>query len=245
METITSRKNEEIKAVAKLKMQKERKKRQLFVAEGFRVCKTICQSGLCPEKVYATKQKLEDAQKLTYEDKIVLVSDEVMSKISSATSPSGLLCLFPIKIAPAEAISPGIVLSQVSDPGNVGTLIRTCAAMGFQTVVTIEGVDPWNPKVIQATAGTIANVAIFPWSWETLRKNKKDLQLIALVAKDGKSPEKIDLTNALLVVGSEAHGIPEQWLNDCDEKLTLHMPGETESLNAAVAGSIALYLAKK
>jgi len=246
METITSRQNEKIKALAKLKMQKERKKRQKFIAEGFRVCKTICQSGLCPEKIYSTKNKLEDAKKIISEDKIVIASDEVMAKISSAATPSGLLGLFPIKKAPnANTIGPGIVLLQISDPGNMGTLIRTCAAMGFQSVVTIEGVDPWNPKAIQASAGQIANVDLFPWTWETLIENKKDLTLIALVVKDGSSPQEIDFKNALLVIGSESHGIPEQLISDCDKKLTLQMPGKTESLNAAVAGSIAMYLAKK
>jgi len=246
METITSRQNKEIKALVKLKMLKERKKQQKFIAEGLKVCKTVCKSGLSPQNVYATKEKQEDAKKLASEDKITLVSDEVMGKISSLTTPSGLLCVFPIKKAPAaNTLSPGIVLAQISDPGNMGTLIRTSVAMGFQSVVTVEGVDPWNPKVVQASAGHIAWVSLFQWTWERLRKDKKDIQLVALVVKGGKTPEKTNLKNSLLVIGSEARGIPQEWITDCDAKLTLQMPGNTESLNAAVAGSIALYLASR
>ena len=76
-------------------------------------------------------------------------------------------------------------------------------------------------------------------------ENKKDLKLIALVVKDGTPPDTINFENSLLVIGSEAHGIPTQWAEQCEEKLTLPMPGNTESLNAAVAGSIAIYLASK
>lgn len=245
MKIIRSRQNKEIKALVKLKMQKERRKSQKFIAEGFNVCKTICQSGLLPEKIYVTENKSTQAKAITTQDNIVLVSDEVMKKISSAACPSGILGLFHIKKAPeAKNLGSGIVLAKISDPGNMGTLIRTCIAMGFSSVVAIECVDPWNPKVVQASAGQIAKIDLFCWTWSTLMKYKKKLKLVALVVKNGKKPNEINLNNSLLVIGSEAHGIEEQWLKDCEEKMTLPMPGKTESLNAAIAGSIALYLAK-
>jgi len=244
MKEIHSRQNEEIKAVAKLKLQKERKKRGLFIAEGFRVCKTLA-TTLVPHTVYCTQNMVDQAKKIASEDKITLVNTQVMEKISNAKSPSGILGIFPIPPdTPTEQLSSGIVLAQIADPGNMGTLIRTAAAMGHQSVVIIEGADPWSPKVIQSTAGTIAHVTLFQLSWEQLIKNKKALKLIALVVKDGKTPHEIDFAHTLIIVGSEAHGIPQNWIDDCEEKLTLPMPGKTESLNAAVAGSIALYLAK-
>ena len=115
--------------------------------------------------------------------------------------------------------------------------------MNKKTVIVIEGVDPWNPKVVQASAGTIGLVTIFQLSWQQLLKNKKTHKLCALVISNGKKSEDIDFKNMLLIVGSEAHGIPPAWIDQCEEKLTLPMPGRLESLNAAVAGSIALYLA--
>jgi TrmH family RNA methyltransferase len=169
-----------------------------------------------------------------------------MQKISHATTSSGLLAVFTIPDKPSLAsIKPGLVLANLSDPGNAGTLMRTCAAMNVQCVVMVEGVDPWHPKVIQATAGTIAQLKIFQCTWQELVANKNNLTLHALTVSGGKAPEVIQANNALLVVGNEAHGLPEQWIADCDDAITIPMPGNTESLNAAVAGSIALYLTFK
>lgn len=96
--------------------------------------------------------------------------------------------------------------------------------------------------MVQATAGTIGMVHIIETDWQTLRTYHAD-KLCALVATGGKTPEELDKSKQrLLVVGNEAHGIPSEWLTDCNEKLTLPMPGSTESLNAAIAASIALYL---
>ena len=252
MREIRSRQNEEIKAVAKLKLQKERKKRKLFIAEGFRTCETLSKL-ITPEAIYCTESMISQAKQIAPEEKVTLVSAQVMEKISSATSPSGILGVFPIPSTPDfEKLSSGIILTQIADPGNMGTLIRTTAAMGHKSVVIVEGADPWSPKVIQSTVGTIGHVQIFQVTWEQIIKNKKDLKLVALVAKDGKTPSEINLEDSskslkdsLIVVGSEAHGIPQDWVDNCEEKLTLEMPGKTESLNAAVAGSIALYLARE
>jgi len=83
------------------------------------------------------------------------------------------------------------------------------------------------------------------WSWDMLLKNKGTVKLIAMVVAGGKKPNEMYFDNFLLVIGSEAHGISEKQIKDCDEKLTIAMPGKAESLNAAVAGSIAMYLAKQ
>jgi tRNA G18 (ribose-2'-O)-methylase SpoU len=80
-------------------------------------------------------------------------------------------------------------------------------------------------------------------SWDELLQHKKDITLYALVASEGKNPKTVNLSKSLIVVGSESHGINPEWVDQCDEKITLPMPGNFESLNAAFAGSIALYLA--
>ena len=244
MKTITSRTNPEVKKVTSLHQAKYRTQHNQFIAEGVRVCSTLVDAGHQPHAVYATENMLEKARTFVNENILVLVSDHVMEKISTAATPSGILCVFSIPQAPApEQLNSGIVLVQIADPGNIGTLIRTAAAMNTQSVVIVEGVDPWSPKVVQASAGTIGYVNVFQLTWDQLITHKKDLKLYALVISGGKDPKKLAFKNALLVVGSEAHGIPPQWINDCDEKITLSMPGKIESLNAAVAGSIALYVA--
>ena len=243
MKEITSRNNPLIKEVAALQQAKQRKKANQFIAEGIRTCSTLVNTGYQPITAFVVNAMFDQAKKFIDEEKIIIVNAIVMKKISTATTPSGLLALFPIPPVPSLAqLTPGIVLVQINNPGNMGTLIRSTAAMNKTAVVVIEGVDPWHPKVIQASAGTIGLVTIFQLSWQELIRNKGSLQLCALVVSHGRQPSEVNLSNALLVIGGEAAGIPQDWLDNCDEKLILAMPGKVESLNAAVAGSIALYL---
>ncbi len=242
--TITSLQNPDIKEVAKLSTAKGRKHQQRFIAEGSRTISTLLHYGMEPLHLYAIEHHVKSLNFSFDPKKITVVSDIVMGKISQATAPSGLLCVFAIpKQPPLEQLSSGLVLYDITDPGNAGTLIRTCAAMNQKTVVFINGVDPYNPKVIQSCAGALAQVALYQLSWDELIAHKKQLKLCALVVSGGQSSEKINFTDTLLVVGSEAHGIPAHIQAQCDSAMTLAMPGKTESLNAAVAGCIALYLA--
>lgn len=247
MKMITSVHNEEIKKVASLHHTKYRAEHQQFIAEGSRVISTLLAANIPLIMLYLTQDKpFPPFAKKIQEQKIILVSESVMKKMSTATTPSGILAVFTIPSAPpVNTLSNGIVLTDIADPGNMGTLIRTAAALGRNSVVIVGGVDPWNPKVVQASAGTIGYVNIFCWDWKQLRTHSKKngLHLIALVVSGGKESANISYANSLLVVGSEAHGVPEPWLANCDEQMSIPMPGNIESLNAAVAGSIALYLA--
>ena len=243
IKTITSPINPLIKHVVKLHSSKHRTELQEFIAEGFRTISTIIKAGHQPIILFTVDEFLYDAQQLVADELIIVITPSVMEKISTAQSPSGLLATFHIPPQSSlTTLSSGVVLAQVTDPGNMGTLIRTAAAMNKKAVICVETVDPWNPKVIQATAGAIGNVSIFRLNWNEIVQNKKNIPLYALVPSEGKHPNHVNLHDALIVVGSESHGIPEEWIEQCDEKITLPMPGNFESLNAAVAGSIALYL---
>ncbi len=242
IKTITSATNYHIKAVVKLHDRKEREALQLFIIEGKRALSTAI-SDIALEALFTTEDQLATAQELTEDKKIILLPDHLMKKISTAMTPSGLLGVFTIPSEPApHLITPGLVLADISDPGNMGTIIRTAAACKVSTVIIIDGCDPWSPKVVQSSAGTIAKLNIFRMSWEELLAQKKQLKLYALVVKDGESPQSIDKKYALLVIGNEARGISENALQTCEYTITIAMPGDTESLNAAVAGSIATYL---
>lgn len=242
MKIISSRQNPEIKLVDALKKSKERLSQQRFFAEGLRTVQTLLKT-FKPVQCYLTQKAFDENHINIHRDLITLVSDEVMAKISSSKSPSGILCVFHMPAQPTSPLTPGLVLANISDPGNMGTLIRTAAAMNAHTIVVIDGVDVWNPKVIQATAGTIAFVHIYHLSWQELLAQKNELPLCALVVKGGLPPEQLPLQNALIIVGNEANGIPDNWVAACEQLCTLPMPGNTESLNAAVAGSIVLYTA--
>ena len=243
MKSITSRTNETIKHLFSLQQKKQRTTHNQFLAEGLRACKTLIESKVTLIQLFVTEQYSAESQKIISDEYITIVSESIMEKISSASSPSGIIGQFTIPDEPsADLLSSGLVLAQISDPGNQGTLISTAAALNQKSICIIDGTDPYSPKVVQSSAGTIGMVRIFQWSWHELLEYKGAQKLIALVVSGGKNPSEISVKNALLVVGSEAHGIPEQWITDCDAQLTLPMPGQAESLNAAVAGSIALYL---
>lgn len=254
MKTILSLQNELIKKVKSLHTPKGRHEHNLFIAEGLRTIQGLISGKLEPKYLFYTPQTQELAEQIGPlilqnwpQTTLILLTNAVMAKISTLETPAGILAVFAIpQINPiTTTLTPGAVLAQISDPGNMGTLIRTTAAMGYQTVVIVEGTDPWSPKVIQASAGTIGSVNIFKLSWQELLAHKQDLVLCALVVKNGSHPQDLKLNKSLLVIGSEAHGLPNEWIATCEQVMTIPMPGGTESLNAAVAGSIALYLSKK
>lgn len=242
MKEITSLSNSLIKQLKKMHDAKFRKKSGLCVVEGTRACEEFLNSSY--ELVYLlTQQKKLSLNASIDEDKLILVSQEIMNAISQATTPSGVLGLFKIpEIKKPVQLSQGVVLAQIQDPGNMGTLIRTAVACKVPSIIVVEGVDVWSYKVIQASAGSVAHANIFIMSWTDLVAYKKLVPLCALVVSGGKKPQEINLKKQLLVVGNEAHGLPDEWLSNCAHQLTLPMPGGTESLNAAVAGSLAMYI---
>lgn len=241
MKQITSRQNPEISAVAALSDKHERYKQQRFVAEGLRTLSTLIENNAQLEQLYTVAHMAKIAQQLA-DTNVTLVSDHVMEKMSQASTPSGILGVFRMpEQASAEMLSHGIVLANITDPGNMGTLIRSAVAFNCKSVVIIDGTDPWSSKVIQASAGAIAHITLFQWSWEELLECKANFKLAALVIQNGDHPDKIDAKKTLLIVGNEAEGIPGKWITQCDQLITLPTANTVESLNAAVAGSIALY----
>ena len=243
MKKIESLQNLAIKELVRLHTAKGRKELQAYSAEGLRTVSALIASGQRLQQLYVRADLLADVQSLVETEHITLVSDQVAQKMSSLVAPSGVIAVFDLPKRPDPALlTDGIVLAQINDPGNMGTLIRTAAAMNKKSVVIIEGADPWGPKVVQATAGLIGAVTIFEWSWQDLLAHKGNYSLCALVVAGGKNPSDINFGNTLLVVGNEAHGLPAEWQQLCEQRMTIPMPGNAESLNAAIAGSIALYL---
>lgn len=248
MKKITSTSNPFIKHIIELHRSKGRLTHGQYIAEGWRICKTLITAKMDLVWLCVIEDEIQTAYTLKVpESKIICVTRSVMNKISTASTPSGMLAIFAIPTKPTQITlnTPGVVLADITDPGNMGTLLRTSAALGIKTIITIAGTDCWGPKVIQASAGTIGMLNLYKITWHELviLSQKNNIPLCGLVVKNGKNPQEINLKNQLLVIGNEAHGIVPEWLEDCNTTITLKMPGNTESLNAAVAGSIALYLA--
>lgn len=247
MKEISSLANPVIKHVCSLHDRAQREKHHQFIAEGIRTVSTLCGYDMKLVWVFVTFEMIEKVPSAVDDSQICIVTNQIMQKISTVVTPSGIVAVFEIpqhEQQPTEPQTPGLVLAQISDPGNMGTLIRTAAAVGVKCVVVTPGsVDPWSSKVVHASAGTIGAVKMHQWDWKTLVDKCGQLPLVALVVSGGEKPNPQIMHKGLLVVGSEATGIPDEWLKDCSHKVTIPMPGNTESLNAAVAGSIALYLA--
>jgi len=250
MKHISSADNQEIKNLVKLHTSKERRLQKSFLTEGIRCTQTFWQAGTLLQQIFVTERECDAVLALGFEEeKITVIPDQLMRKISQASTPSGIVGQFALPQHPAsEHLAPGLVLAHIQDPGNMGTLIRTAVALDIKSILILNGsTDPWSYKVIQASAGALAHAHVYETNWSQLMAYKKESITIGLVSTGGKTPQEIislpGIHNSLIVVGNEAHGLTQEQEEQCDFLMTLPMPsGNAESLNAAIAGALALYL---
>lgn len=191
----------------------------------------VCKGHIIPKEIKA--------------EKIYVVNDAVMKKISGMQTPEGIVAEIAMpKSASLKDLRYLLVLDGVSDPGNLGTILRTALAMGWEGVFIInESCDPYNEKAIRASRGALFRLPIAFGGWEEVTKLIKENHLLPLVADvHGKKLTDIKSKNGiLLVLGNEAHGPSEEAHKLC-EKITIPMPGQMESLNVAIAGGILMYV---
>ncbi len=208
-----------------------------FLVEGRRAIAGLLAAGWTPRRLCVREGEEVPADWPV----VTTLGERAAKRASTASTPSGYLAVFalpdPGRFDPAAG---GLVLAGVSDPGNLGTLLRTAAAFAVGQVVCVGGADPFAAKAVQASAGAIAAVRLFrPQGWNELAGGAP---LTALVPRGGSAPAGLPAVRRWLVVGGEADGIPAEGLAVCSERLSLPMPGAAvESLNAAVAGAIALW----
>jgi TrmH family RNA methyltransferase len=171
----------------------------------------------------------------------VLVSAQVLDRLATTRQPQSPVAVIPIPPPRVPDRGPLIVAWGVGDPGNAGTLLRTAAAFGMGFLAGPETADPWSPKVVRAGAGahfrtTVGRVG----SPDDLRAFERPL--VATVVAGGVDPSEVVIpADAALLVGSETGGLPATLVQAADLRVTIPMPGGTESLNAAVAGAIVAY----
>jgi len=242
MKTISSLQNPEIKHIHSLqKKASYRYKHQQFVGEGVRTCFALMEHQIV-EQIYLTQELFGQYQGKLPEDLCTIVDSKIMPKVSSLETASGFLALFQIPCHMDMFVPHSLALINLSTPGNTGTLIRTATAMNMKSVIIVEGVDPYNPKSVQASAGTIGQIPIFKVSQEEFIEQTENIATTALVVDEGSNPKEVNFSDSILLIGNEAHGLTQKIIDKAEHKVTLPMPGDTESLNAAVAGSIGLYI---
>jgi TrmH family RNA methyltransferase len=245
--------NPRVAFARELLSKKGRREHGAFAFEGPTLLAEAVDAGVEIQALYATPASYETATVArTVESGGVptyLVDERTMAKISGVETPSGLLAVAPVRLAPLEQIldAPGVVLvlADVGDPGNAGTLLRTAEAFGVRgAIFGTRGTEPHNPKVVRAAMGALFRMPVGVADPGSLRAATGEWQLTGLAA--GREPlSSLRWTqHTMLLVGSERQGLGP-WEPLCARFASIPMSGQAESLNAAVAGSIALYEATK
>jgi TrmH family RNA methyltransferase len=236
---ITSTDNPLVKELLRLHQPRQAREHGLMLVEGRRLIADCLTAGWRPLHLLVAEDVAVPAGWPVSQP----VSRRVAERLSQASTASGYVAVFA-RPQPGllDPLAGGLVLAGVADPGNVGTLIRTAAACAVGQVVVCGGADPFSAKAVQATAGAIARVPVHVVAPDLGPAPLAGGRLCALVVSGGSAPERLPKARRWLVVGGEADGLHPTWRAACSESCTLPMPGGTESLNAAIAGSIALYV---
>lgn len=230
----------QIKLITSLQQKKNRKQEQLFFAEGVKVVQELLHSNFELQELFTTKQDFLSVSK----DKLHGISEAELKKISALATPNSCLAVFKIPKA-KETKESGLILAldDVRDPGNLGTIIRLCDWFGIETLLcSEETVDIYNPKVVQATMGSISRVNVVYGDLENFLVKTK--LTVFGTFMDGKNIYQESLpNNGVIVMGNEANGISEAVEKLVTDRIAIPRFGDlqiTESLNVATATAIIL-----
>ena len=244
MEPITSRKNFRVQALRRLGRENSfRREQGLFLCDGEKLLTEAVANGAEIAEVYLRGASvcpgLPDVP-------VFCLSEDVFDYVSPLEHSPGPLFTVRKRSVP-ESVQPDrvIVLENVQDPGNVGTVLRTAAALDTELVVLLgECADPYNPKTVRAAMGALFRQRLWETDLASLRAKLGEwgLPLYGAALREESVPvEAVPLRRAAIAVGNEGKGLSESLLDACDTKIILPMTPGSESLNAAVAASILMW----
>ncbi len=270
MEVITSSSNPKIKAFASLKEKKHREQSGLYLVEGLRSVSEYLQANVVVDAVVVDtfSPQIEEIEPMlaiceergirTYE-----VTGDLMAKIADTEHPQGIIAIVPIPLytsqilqeiawqgdestrLPCDCRDVIVIADGVRDPGNLGTMLRSADAVGAKMVIVTSGsADPFQPKVVRSSAGSLTRVKVLTMKAEDVfdAVHEAGFHMIATDAHAANSLFAVDLAaNIALVIGGEAQGVSRIARQKADVMVHLPMPGHTESLNAGVTCSVMLY----
>ena len=240
-----------VKALIGSRGVKERKAAGQFVAEGLQCAREalVSTSGPKIETLYVTNighSKVEELADLSAFN-IVSVSDEVMKEMSETITPQGILAVCTIPQANLSAIALNgsrrfIYLSEVQDPGNAGTILRSADAFAMDAVITSPGsVDMYSPKVVRSTAGSLWHIPVYE-SVALTEVLAMGVKAFSLGADGSKNLNQYEMSgDTLAVFGNEARGLSTGQNVESIDVVSIPMPGNAESLNLSAAASIVMY----
>ena len=254
MQIISSKENEIIKNIKKLKEKKFRDLENAFIVEGIKLVEEAIEENAKIKQIVICEECISDGT-LTQEMKYKLakyeciyVTEKIFSLLSDVKTPQGILAIIEKKNNANEIdYSQDIIiaLDDIQDPGNLGTILRTLDSSGLnQIIISKNSADSYNPKVVRSTMGAIFRVNIIETNnlEETLKQVQKNKFEVVVTALDTQnSIYDIEYKNKVIVIGNEANGVSKEVQNLADKKVKIPMLGKTESLNAAVAASIMIY----
>lgn len=238
----------QIKYVHQLELKKFRKQEGLFIAEGHKVVGDLLHEGFMPRQIFATQEWITDNPSLLpiINSQLIEVDLEELTRLSLLQHPQQVLALFPIpgeqtSISSQNSLS--LLLDNVQDPGNLGTIIRIADWFGIDTIYcSIGTVDAWNPKVVQATMGSIARVHIIYVDPQQLFDCLPDDFPVYGTFLEGDNIYTQQLTqHGIIVMGNEGNGISDAVRHRVTRKLLIpdfHKGDTADSLNVAIATAI-------
>ena len=253
MQIITSKDNENIKSIKKLKERKYRDLNNEYIIEGVKILKEAIQEKAVIKKIVICEECLANNiidEKLLYEIAkydCLYVSKKIFEGLTDVSKPQGILAVVEKNNKKDINYNEDIIvaLDGLQDPGNLGTILRTLDSANLsQVIVSKDTVDAYNPKVVRSTMGAIFRVNIVEAEnlKETLKEMKRHkYKVMCTDLTASKNIYEIDYTKKILVIGNESNGISKELLDMADEKIIIPMLGKTESLNASVATSIIVY----
>jgi TrmH family RNA methyltransferase len=229
MEPVRTHRAKTVVEAARLHRARDRRERRLTLVEGRDLLKDVIRAGGVVREVFGVDSG---------EDGVTLVDQRALERLAGTKTPRGPVAVVEIPTEWLDRSRDLLVSVGVSDPGNVGTMIRTAAAFGWGYAYMEGSADPWAPKTIRAGAGgqfqtPVARIGSLAelGEWTT----------VAAVARDGDPPGNITPRPVALLIGEEAQGLPPRVIETTDHQITITTTGPTESLNAAVAAGIAVY----
>lgn len=253
MNIIESPQNAQVRLFQSLATAKGRKEHGMFAVEGVRSVAALVEAGWTPEVGYVCFDLLEGrelADRLeAVARKCYALSLRAFKALSDTVSPQGIAAAVKLPWTSLKNLpaGPGVFLAlhELRDPGNMGTMIRTADAAAVAGVIVVgDSVDPFAPKVTRAAAGALFHVTLAVCTTEEFRSWAHETGAATVATDTAAADSVFDITfpqRTALLIGNEAHGLPEALLTASDIQVRIPMPGRAESLNAAVAAGILLY----
>ncbi|HEX6146841.1 MAG TPA: RNA methyltransferase [Acidimicrobiia bacterium] len=235
------RRNRRVVETARLHRSRIRRQTGRTIIEGPNLLEEALRAGVIPEVVFALVGDHRSAELAAAHDfELATVDAAALERIAATESPRGPAAVIDVPAPARIGARPAVVAWELSDPGNVGTLIRTAAAFGWDFGHMPGTADPWAPKVLRAGAGGHFRVSIGQVG-SVGELDDAGLTTVATVVSGGAAPDSLGSGRFAVLVGEETAGLPAEVVAAAALRVTVPMPGGMESLNASVAAAIVIY----